>query len=396
MKILWILNKELDISTSQASRHAMAAGLSKLGHQTRIVARYRHQRDTLGSSVPVVFLPRLNWPGLRMVSAAVALLFWLPSCLLRNPVNVVLIDRPLLVWWLVPCVIAMRVLRPRIKWILDVRSPPTFRKGLAGKIQGIAHRGGLRIAGWLFDGWSTITPALRDQVARSAGIPRERVGIWSSGVSTKRFDPSCKRLPTDWQTHAGVTVVYHGLLSSERALPEVIQALADLRNELPRLRLFLLGSGPAVGQLRKLVRELDVESQVVFHGPVQHDEVPSYLAAADIGLVPAPNTEWYRVSSPLKLMEYLAAGKPVIATDMEATRSVLRDRGDVVWVPCNRGERPRVTALAGALRTACQSYGAGFVSGRNRDIAEKELDWEVQVRRLESYLLRCTVGDIHA
>lgn len=387
MRIVWILNKEMDVSTSQASRLAVADALTNSGHEVTLAARYRVQRHSLGQRNPIIYLPSINLPGLREFSFLISLWFWLPVYLLRVRPDIVMVDRPSLVWALLPWLPLSKLARLHVSWVLDVRSPPTESENFSYALERFSYRLGLRLAGWLMDGWSTITPALRDEVARYGHIPPEKIVIWSSGVFTDIFTPVGQPTPDDWPKQSGFVFIYHGLLSNDRALTECIDALAILNDEINGAALFLLGSGSDQPCLVEHARQLGVQDRVVIHGSVSHHQVPAYLAAADVGLVPAPNTEWFRVSSPLKLMEYLSMGKPIIATDIDAVNGALKGQGDVILVPCGDNGRPGAAALAQGMKEAWQRFGSHYVSDRNRQIAVEEFDWKSQARHLEQYLL---------
>ena len=384
MKILWIVNKEMDISTSQASRLALSEALASLGHQVTIVARYRHKPQALRADVDVKFLPGINLPGLRTLSFFVILWILLPFGLWHARPDIVVLDRPSLVWVSFPWFFLFRILN--VRWVLDVRSLATERKGFSGHlIQAVCHSG-LWLAGKLMDGWMTITPALRDKVSRVGKIPHDKIVIWSSGVDPDIFSPTGRKLPEDWQLNGHFVVIYHGLLSADRALPETIEALSLIHDSAPALRLFLLGKGPDKKVLEQKVNDLGLASKVIFHDMVSHASVPDYIDAAHVGLVPAPDTPWYQVSSPLKLMEYLAMGKPVIVTDIVANRGVLQQRGDAVYVSCENGARPLTLTLANAMLEAYCCFSSKKYSEENRRIVVEKYSWEMLSRRVEGYL----------
>lgn len=384
MKILWIVNKEMDISTSQASRLALADALNSLGHHVTIIARYRHTPQALRANFTIKFLPSIDLPGLRTLSFFVFLWAWLPFCLLGARPHIVILDRPALVWISVPWSFLFRLWK--IRWVLDVRSLTAETKSIFGAVSKFICNSGLWLAGRLLDGWMTVTPALRDEVSRRGRITQDRIAIWSSGVDPEIFSPTGRRLPEDWQLDGNFVIVYHGVLSADRALPETIDALSLIHDTLPDLRLFLLGSGPDNEQLQQKVSELGLTEKVVFHDMVPHTHVPDYLHAANVGLVPAPNTPWYQVSCPLKLIEYLAMGKPVIVTNIVANRMVLQNRGDAVYVPCDKKSRPSSGALAEAIQEAYHRFSGMSYSSENRHIAIEEYNWTILSQRIEAYL----------
>jgi hypothetical protein len=120
-------------------------------------------------------------------------------------------------------------------------------------------------------------------------------------------------------------VMYHGILSETRGLQQTIEAVKALNVKYPDIVFFILGDGKARGELEALIDRLNLQKNVFIHSPVPYDDVPKYIASCDVGIVPLPDILWWRISSPLKLVEYLIMEKPVIMTDIEAHRRVVGD-----------------------------------------------------------------------
>lgn len=384
MHILMLLDKELDISTSQTSRFAIARALLERGNKVMVVGRYRYRRRALADGVPVMFLPRAKGKLLRAMSAAVVLWFFLPILLLRFRPDIVLVDRPVLIWPTVIWNMVGRFLGAGTKWVLDVRSPATGLVGIAGYIYRVLYVGAVKLARYVVDGMTTISEELRLELARITSVPADRIGIWSSGVDTLLFCPRNIGVPNDWPFGSEIVFLYHGVISNDRALAEVIDAISILRKRRRNVVLMLLGDGRDYLLLREFVRRRNLEDAVVFHKAVKYELVPQYIGAADFGVVPAPDDNWYHVSSPLKLLEYLALGKPVVATDIGAVRRILRGRGHVKLVSCTSG-RPSAEEFAESMESAIAEFGKGFMSEENRRIVLEQYEWRVIAKNLERY-----------
>lgn len=104
-------------------------------------------------------------------------------------------------------------------------------------------------------------------------------------------------------------------------------ALQVMRH-LPHRRLRIIGNGPGTDWARGVARDLGVEARVDFLGRIDHARVPAELARARVGLVPLPmglDNVSDRFTSPLKLLEMLAAGLPVVASDIPSVRAVCQN-----------------------------------------------------------------------
>ncbi|MEZ4647882.1 MAG: glycosyltransferase [Candidatus Eisenbacteria bacterium] len=93
----------------------------------------------------------------------------------------------------------------------------------------------------------------------------------------------------------------------------LLDAFLEARETIPSLRLLFVGEGPEKKALEKRARKKGVDAFVTFTGAVPHEQVPELLAASDVLTAPyLPHDDFY--FSPLKVLEYLAAGRPVVAS----------------------------------------------------------------------------------
>jgi glycosyltransferase involved in cell wall biosynthesis len=98
------------------------------------------------------------------------------------------------------------------------------------------------------------------------------------------------------------------------------------------VRLTVVGDGSCRKELAEKCERFGVSDRVIFTGRVPHDKVASHLAQADICVDPAPCNELNHASTMIKVAEYMAAGKPIVAFDLRETR---RTAGDgALYAPC--------------------------------------------------------------
>lgn len=159
---------------------------------------------------------------------------------------------------------------------------------------------------------AAVSPQLAD---RWAGLGASPVvipnGCWPSSAGRQHAAPAAGDLPRP-------VVGLIGQLSDRIDL-DVLEAIAAAG-----LSLLLVGPlDPRWGQQR--FKELIARSNVQYTGPVPADAVPSYLAAIDVGITPYRDTPFNRASFPLKTLEYLGAGVPVVSADLPAARWLRAD-----------------------------------------------------------------------
>lgn len=156
--------------------------------------------------------------------------------------------------------------------------------------------------------------------ARKLGVSRERLHVIPNGVDRDLFRPrdrdDCRKtlgLPLD--ARLLVTVAH---LGHRKGHHEVIRALAGLPQDV---RLVVVG-GPAQGgtpdKLREVARSAGVEDRLILAGRQDYDRIPLYYNAADAGVLAS-----YREGCPNAVLESLACGTPVVATDVGAVPDIL-------------------------------------------------------------------------
>jgi glycosyltransferase involved in cell wall biosynthesis len=159
------------------------------------------------------------------------------------------------------------------------------------------------------------------------GADAGRVQVQPNGVSAERFPAPDRDAERFRAGFAGSLKAWHG-----------VETLIEAVARVPAVHLEVVGSGPLEGLLSQLPPD-----RVRHHGALAHDEVPALMARWDVGLAPFAPAErfWF---SPLKILEYMAAGSCVVASDLGDAAAVLGggERG-VLVPPGDAG------ALAGAL-----------------------------------------------
>ena len=170
-------------------------------------------------------------------------------------------------------------------------------------------------------------------------------------------------------------ILYLGGLMAERGIEQLVRAISDL----PMAHLALLGGGGLAPALRQLADQLEVGDRVHLLAPVPSGEVVAYAASATIGVSPIiPSCLNYRYSLPNKLFQYMAAGIPVVASDFEQVREVVR--GSDAGVTVDMTDR---RAIVEALRALLADPEARARMGRNgRAAIAMSYNWGASARAL--------------
>lgn len=139
------------------------------------------------------------------------------------------------------------------------------------------------------------------------------------GVDTDLFNPETQALASVHKEPGTVLIGYAGNTRKWQGVPFLLDSFKTLYTQDPSFRLALLSSES---------KELPPQEGVEYYGQVAHEEVPAFLAACDILVIPRLDDEISRISFPSKLPEYLAMGKPVVASSTSDAHKVITDRVD--------------------------------------------------------------------
>lgn len=200
------------------------------------------------------------------------------------------------------------------------------------------------------DGVLAVSEAMASYVLQ-VGAPRERVQVVPNGVDTSRFHPGVAGEPTRAKLGRlnDLVVGFTGSLKPWHGVNLLLEAFARVAGS--NWTLLVVGDGPERASLEAQAEALAIQQSVIFTGAVRHDEIPMFVAAMDIAVAPYRSAATFYFS-PLKLYEYLAAGKAVVASDVGQIASVVRhgDNGLLVAPDDARALAHAISRLAADAR----------------------------------------------
>lgn len=186
-----------------------------------------------------------------------------------------------------------------------------------------------------------ISVAASNQQTGKKYFPNFQSVVVNNGIDQQKFDParSFKDLRTEWQLPANAPVVLFVARFIHQKQPlKLISAFAKALQQLPTLRLVMVGDGDQKQQALELVKQLGIADQVIFQ-PFRQD-VPDVLAAADIFVLPSL---WEGL--PIGLLEAMAMGKAIIGTKVDGTSEVLRHGENGLLLPPDNLENDLAAAI---------------------------------------------------
>lgn len=172
-------------------------------------------------------------------------------------------------------------------------------------------------------GGADLLAAVSDQVAgwlvRQGAAPG-RVSVIGNAVDTGAFQPGT--VPQAPVPEGAFCVGFTGSLKMWHGVDTLLAAFRRLRRDVPDAHLLIVGDGPKKGWIEGFVAGADLTGAVTLTGWVDHADLPPLIARMDVATAPYPAAEDHYFS-PLKLYEYLAMGRPVVASDIGQTAELL-------------------------------------------------------------------------
>ncbi len=235
----------------------------------------------------------------------------------------------------------------------------------------VLHHADLRLA---------VSAELAGEVERVS--PGRRTQVLANGVDVAIFGAPAAQQPARRMfglAPESAVIAFAGTLRPWHGLDVAINALPAL----PGVVLAVAGDGPVRATLELLARQLGVAERIRWLGQLPQAQVRQLLAAADVAVAPYPALAGFGYS-PLKLYEYLAAGVPVVASDIGQVAEVL---GGGRWGRLVPPGDP--AALAEAVRSVLDDrVGSRALAGAARIMALREHSWQARAEQVTAMIQR--------
>ena len=163
-------------------------------------------------------------------------------------------------------------------------------------------------------------------------LPLEKFLVIPNGVDLGLFGSVDKAVARGrFGLMSGLSVVaYVGKLAPWQGLETLIDSAQLLEGE-PKLLVLIVGEGPLRGAIASRIIAKHLEERIRLVGSIPHEDVPTILASADVCVAPFSSKRNELIGiSPIKLFEYLAAGRPIVASDVAGVREIVEDAGVLV------------------------------------------------------------------
>jgi len=198
--------------------------------------------------------------------------------------------------------------------------------------------------------------------------------IIPNGIDLEHFSPDVP--PIDEFCDGKLNIVFVGRLEKRKGVNYLLKAYQRVKEEIPNSRLLIVGPGTRLRhKYEKLVRRNGLKD-VVFTGHVSYDELPRYYKTADIFCAPATGRESFGII----LLEAMAIGKPVVASNIDGYARLITHGVEGLLVPPKDEER-----LAQALISVMTDESLRQQMGAKGILKAKEYDWKHIAQRILDY-----------
>jgi glycosyltransferase involved in cell wall biosynthesis len=270
----------------------------------------------------------------------------------------------------------------RLPFLLEVNAPLSIERQKFGGLSLARFATWTEHAAWRgADRVLPVTDVLAKEI-ENARVPRSHILVVPNGVDLsklKAVDP--KPIKQALGLGQGLTIGFVGFVRDWHGLDQIVDLLAN-EPVLANAEFLIVGDGPACPGLRQQAERLGIADRVVITGVFQHERLPEYLSAIDIAVQP----EVTPYASPLKLMEYMALGRTIVAPDAANIREILEHEVDALLF--RHGDRK---ALQDALKRLASDEALRFRLGAAAaaKVVARRLTWAGNAERVVALIEDC-------
>ena len=264
---------------------------------------------------------------------------------------------------------AMLARRRRIPLYLEVNAPIAEERARYSGLR--LKRLARALERWVWRSAARVLPVtdVLGRMVAAEGVEAGRVVVIPNGIDPRRF----ASLPARGADDTKLVLGFVGFVRSWHGLDAVIRAMTADAD--PALRLVVVGDGPARPELESLTAALGIGDRVSFTGLAARDAVPELVAGFDIALQP----KVVAYASPLKVFEYMAAGRAIVAPDQPNIREILTDgETALLFDPAESGSVWRAIQRLVADPALRRRLG----EAARAEIARRDYTWERNAERI--------------
>jgi len=393
MKILYITLEDLSLHKGSVVHvKEIVKGLTKLGNQVGLIARassnFESEADRFYNLEHGTVLS-LRFLGIKRQPYLISLFFLFLYLILHLPTYDVIYARDF--HTVIVALLPRLVLRKRLVFEMNgianeeekLKGQSVFRQIFAFCIEEAEM-----LATQCSDRIVSVTPQIANYLIRQFHCRPDKVEVIGNGVNTKNFHPiQDQAVLAEWRRRLGiadkdVVVAFVGNLALWQGVDMLIESAFQLLSKGEKLKLLIVGEGVLKSFLMKKVLDSRYLREFIFTGMIKYENIPFLINITDICVAPFISERNRKTGvSPLKVFEYMACGKPVVASRIEGLEFIeeegagcLVDLGDVIGLG---------KALEDLLRNTNKRIEMGR---RGLEIAREKFSWDSRAVEISEIL----------
>ena len=378
MIIHWFELKQLDRVTNYSTEIEPIKLANRLGIKFYYYCTYANKKRNFGLKKNIRYLGISRNKIIKYVSFRISVIIKSLKLALENN-NRIIVNQDLILDVL-PSLFLSKILNTNNKFIIDIRTTPTNPHTFENDMKKFHQK--FKYAVKYFDGFSFITPFMKKTLLKKYQLNNKLNSVlWSSGVNMKIFN--FKKFISLTKSDL-FKVFYHGGISESRGNLILIKACELLVKKGFNLELIQVGIC-VDDSIKNYICDNNLESWCKLLDPVNLDEIPELIANSDLPVLPFPDFLAWRVSSPIKLMEYLSMGKKVLAPNIEAFTDIFENNQDLIfYYDVNKGNQ--MIEIANQIESIIKNdYVSRFDQNKAVNFVSENFTWEIQAKRLINF-----------
>ncbi|MHA7842222.1 MAG: glycosyltransferase [Winogradskyella sp.] len=376
-KFHWLESKQLDRVTNFSTEIEPLKYALQNNIKAYYYCTYAKEPKYFGLKNRIIYLSSFKNKYIKALEFRIRVVLRTLRIVITENHSVIMVNQDL-VAHVLPARFINKLFKQNNKFIVDIRTTPTRPETFDRDMVNFHKKFNLAIN--FFHGFSFITPFMEKYVMQTYKKENYKSVNWSSGVDIDLFNPNNHKRNNHTKTFK---IFYHGGISVSRGNLNLIKAVEILRNKGLDVELLQLGI-TVDNVITDYIETNALQDWCKLLPPVSIEQIPQFIADSDLPVLPFPNFMAWRVSSPIKLMEYLAMGKKVLAPNMEAFTDVFKSNKELLYYFNTNASDP-VLELKNSIEAICNDDNFVTFNKECSSFVANNYTWDSQAQKLFNF-----------
>ena len=380
-RIHWFEAKQLDRVTNYSSRLEPIRLANKLGVPFNYYCTYNRCKKYFKLENNIKYLGLGSNKVIRYISFRIQIIYKSLFLGLGNN-NCIIVNQDLILDVL-PALLVSKFLGKSNKFVVDIRTTPTVPETFDNDMA-LLHKK-FKLAVKYFHGFSFITSFMQKVLLNPYSLKKNQKTVnWSSGVNMDIFD--YVKTNNTKSFNKPFKVFYHGGISESRGNLLLIKACEILKDKGYNVELDFVGIC-VDASIKDYIKNQNISSWCNLMPPLKLEDIPPLIQSCDLPVLPFPNFLAWRVSSPIKLMEYLAMGKKVLAPKYEAFTDVFGFDEEKIFYFDPNAENQILEMTEKISNIIDSNLSEDYEPLNQINFVKDNITWEIQSKKLIDFCL---------